>query len=154
MILVERDAGGERIADIHRMITSLWNESGCSKWCPADASDVMAFIHECRGACGYCAAAYEEDGGRTAGCLLGFIGAVPFNAKHLVAREVVLWVDPPFRGHGIGSILCSDFRRWAKECGADLVSIGATFGFGEEHVKRIADADGFELQETMYLRRA
>ena len=154
MIVVERDAAGERIADIHRMITSLWNESGCSKWLPANPADVMAFIHECRGACGYCAVAVDSETDDTAGCLLGFIGELPFNRKVRVAREVILWVDPQHRGHALGDKLCSDFAAWSKESGASMASIGSTYGFGEAYIKKIADSLGFEVQETMYLRRA
>jgi len=151
---IDRHPEGQRIADIHRMIETLCRDSDCGRWWSTDSADVMAFIHECRtGPLGYCAVAVDQNTDETAGCLLGFIGELPFNRSIRVAREVILWVDPQHRGHALGDKLCTDFASWAKESGASMASIGSTYGFGEAHIKKIADALGFEIQETMYLRR-
>jgi GNAT superfamily N-acetyltransferase len=152
---IDRHPEGQRIADIHRMIETLCRDSDCGRWWSTDAADVMTFIHECRlGPFGYCGAAVDPVTDETTGCLLGFIGELPFNRKVLVSREVILWVEPRYRGRSIGELLSSDFAEWSKSKSAMLVSIGSTYGFGESYIKKIADALGFEIQETMYLRRA
>jgi GNAT superfamily N-acetyltransferase len=154
MMIIDRHPEGQRIADIHRMIETLCRDSDCGRWWSTDAADVMDFIHECRlGPFGYCSVAVDIVTEETAGCLLGFSGELPFNRSVIVAREVILWVEHRYRGRSIGEKLSSDFSDWSKSTGATLVSIGSTYGFGEEHIKKIADSLGFELQETMYLRK-
>lgn len=155
MIRIERHPDAERIVDVQRMIEDLCRESDCGKWWSTDAKDVQTFIVDCLvGPLGYCAVAIDSESGETSGCLLGFAGELPFNHKVRVAREVILWADPKHRGKSVGETLVKDFVEWSREAGAELASIGSTYGFGEKHIKKIADGLGFELQETMYLRRA
>jgi RimJ/RimL family protein N-acetyltransferase len=154
MALIDRHPGEKRIADILRMVIRLCVDSGCGRWWEADESDTMDLILGCHNRDrGYCAVVIDEQSNKTAGCLVGFIGELPFNHKVLVSREVALWVDPEHRGKALGDLIVNDFMAWSKENGASMVSIGSTYGFGEEHIKKIADANGFELHERMYLRR-
>lgn len=152
---IERYPSGRRLLAAARMTEDLCRDSECTKWWSTDPDDVREFVLGCAtDATGYCAVVVDDDSDKEAGCLLGFIGEVPFNRSVKVSREVVLWVDEDFRGRRCGELLAKDFIAWSTEQGATLSSIGSTYGFGEAYVKKIADSLGFELQETMYLRSA
>lgn len=91
----------------------------------------------------------ERDGER-----LGFIAVhlLPrFEHDDLVARVIVLVVDPAVRSRGVGRALLADVDRIATEAGAAFVEV--TAGHHRQDARRLFEAAGFDASLTTYLRK-
>lgn len=85
-----------------------------------------------------------------AGSPVGMLGAVVFThpmSGQRTAGEMFWWVEPSFRGAGIG--LLREFLRWGKSQGADVVQMVAP----TEDIARIYQRFGFAEVERTFQRR-
>lgn len=67
----------------------------------------------------------------------------------MIAAEVGWWIDPNMRSKGIGGLLLEAFENWAKEVGADYVTM---VGLGNKEVEDFYIKQGYSLAEYTYMK--
>ena len=136
------------------MTIKLCAAAKCERWFDVDPDTVrelaMATISDETNGCPLVA---EEDDGRVVGCLLGLASPNPLARSNTIASELVLWVEPEHRQHGVGKKLVASFLKWTGHNGHHNASIGYSHGLSEESIANIANALGLEPIETVYMKR-
>ncbi|GAT69697.1 GNAT family acetyltransferase [Planomonospora sphaerica] len=88
-----------------------------------------------------------DDGGRIVGHLTGSLSGPTAMRPVAVATLGSMYVQPPYRGRGVGSRLVAEFRSWAREHGAQYA--GVTAYAGNEGAVRFYLRHGFATRSTV-----
>jgi len=81
------------------------------------------------------------------GMLAGMV--YPFLYGHkLIATEVVWWVEPEYRGEGVGQYLLQAFEQWAKESNCALISVECL----DDEIGKYYESKRFTLYERAYMK--
>ena len=75
-----------------------------------------------------------------------------FNRSRLVAQEMFWWVDPEARGLGAGRELLTTIEAWAKDRGADALTMIALDDVDGERVAQMYKAAGYKPLERNFLK--
>lgn len=87
------------------------------------------------------------------GFMICFLNACPFYNGNM-AQEFAWWVEPPYRGLGLGTDMKAQYTQWAKDKLAASISIGiANFTGTEDKMMEYLFNDGFELVDMSFIKR-
>lgn len=87
---------------------------------------------------------FEPGVGFLAGCVTPFIFG-----PHLLATEIMMWVEPEARGKGAGKEFLSAFEYWAKEkAGCTMISMVSL----NENIGKMYEKQGYKLYERAYMK--
>ena len=75
-----------------------------------------------------------------------------FNSDRLIATELFWWVDKDARGNGIGARLLNGLESWAKECGAERLSMISMASLSGS-IGKLYEKAGYRQFETSYMRK-
>lgn len=143
-----------READIDRVVEMGREMHGESAYAflPYDADKVRALvariIEHPESYCGL----VVEDGQRVVGILGGYLTDYFFCDEKL-ACDLVVFVEPEYRGSPAAGRLIHGFCEWARQRGAREVCLGLSTQFKTEHVDRFYRALGFTPVGGLYKLR-
>lgn len=93
-----------------------------------------------------------EDGEALAGYFLAAAQIAPLSGEH-VAQELMMWVDPLYRGSRAFSGLHSAFVAWGDRLGVDRFSLSLQASMRPEATARVFRRLGYNHAETHFVKR-
>ena len=86
--------------------------------------------------------------------VVGFIAGVKSpllaSTKALTATELAWWVDPVYRGNGVGFKLMASIEDKAREIGIKYWNMASMRSSNDKHANKIYESAGYKLNETIY----
>lgn len=138
--------------DVDRCVElgAMMHQEGVYRHLPYDVEHTASIAEACvEGSVFKCFVA--EDEGVIVGMIAGYLTGMFFNPKYLLAQDLVLYVQPEFRGHGATVVrLIKSFERWAKDSGAFRVLLGITVGINDEQAEGLYARLGYKLAGQVF----
>lgn len=79
--------------------------------------------------------------------IAGFLLVTAYKHPCLHGRatcDELMYVQPEFRGAGIGGLLVGEYKEWAKAMDADLVLLGSSSGINTDFAEKFYAGHGFQ----------
>lgn len=88
-----------------------------------------------------------EDEGEIVGYIYGYLDGAGFGYSGLIAYGDSIWIDPKYRGKGVGDHLINLFHLWASEVKANMLVLETVFN---ERLHKIWERKGYKPIQTKY----
>jgi len=86
--------------------------------------------------------------------VVGFIAGIKSpllaSTQALIATELAWWVDPMYRGNGVGFKLMKSIEDKARNIGVKYWNMASMRSSNDKHANRIYERAGYKLNETVY----
>ncbi len=142
-----------RRTDVDRCVElgAMMHQEGVYRHLPYDVEHTKTIAEACAGDSGVYKCFVAEDDGIVFGMIAGYLTGVFFSPKYLLAHDMVLYVQPEFRGHGTVVVrLIKSFEKWAKASGAFRVLLGITVGINDEQAEGLYARLGYKLAGQVF----
>lgn len=91
--------------------------------------------------------------GETVGVSAALIFPLYFSPKSRIAQEMLWWLEPEHRGCGLGQMMFSSIKEWAKDRKADHIFMIALENDKSGVMERVYKRDGFTPVERIFSKR-
>lgn len=90
------------------------------------------------------------------GDLIGIVAGVKFplwmSPEHTAGQEIMYYVKPEFRRSKAGKKLFNAFEKWAREVGADYVTVASPSNENEKRLGTMYESKGYSPVERHYTK--